>query len=448
MSGVATAGRPGSPAAVDRWASVFERRFGALASEPSWRREARRRALARFAERGFPTTRDEEWKFTSVAPIAETAFELAAGAPAIARDRLATLSLADLGAVEVVFVNGRFAPELSQLADLPRGVRVETIATVMADSPDELEDSLSRPGFEENAAFSALNAAFTEDGVVVSIGAHAVIERPVHVLFVAAPGPAPVAIHPRLIVRIGENSQARLVETYVGLEPGVSLTNAVSEFMIGPHAVVDHVRVQQESLQAYHVGTQSIRAARSSTLVSQSLAFGGAIVRNEIVAVLGGEGVDCTLNGLYVGGGSQIIDTHTTIDHAMPHCGSHELYKGILSGQARGVFNGKIIVRQDAQKTDAKQTNRALLLSDEAQINSKPQLEIFANDVKCTHGATIGQLDEDAIFYLRARGLAPGQARSLLIHAFAREVLDRIRVDALRDRLERVLERQLDIEQN
>jgi Fe-S cluster assembly protein SufD len=448
MSGVATAGRAGSPVAVDRFVAAFERRFGSGAGTASWRHDARRRAIARFAERGLPTTRDEEWKFTSVTPLAETAFELPGRQPALGSERLAAVSMASEAVAEIVFVNGTFAPGLSRMDHAPSGLRVDTIGSMMAAPPDWLKDALSRPGFDENPAFTALNAAFVEDGVVVSVAEHAVVERPVHVIFVTATDGAPLASHPRLFVRLGADSQARLVESYVGLDQTASLTNAVTEIVLGPHAVLDHSRVQQESFRAFHVGMQYVRAAGSSTLVSQSFAFGGAIVRNEIVAVLGGEGIDCTLNGLYLGGGAQLVDNHTTIDHAMPHCGSHELYKGILSGEARGVFNGKIVVRQDAQKTDAKQTNRALLLSDEAQINSKPQLEIFANDVKCTHGATIGQLDEDAIFYLRARGLSHHQARSLLIHAFAREVLDRVRIESLRARLERVLEDQLHLDQD
>jgi Fe-S cluster assembly protein SufD len=448
MSGAATASRNAGAAAIDRFVAAFERRFGAGTAEPSWLADARRRAIARFSERGFPTTRDEEWKFTSLGPFLETSFELSAGMPAVAADRIAPFSLAGEAAAEIVFVNGHFAPALSRLDRVSQGLRVEPLKTVLAVSPERLEDVLSRPGFNENAAFTALNAAFVGDGAVVTVAAHAVVEHPIHVVFITTGAAAAQVTFPRLVVKLGEDSQARLVETYAGLENGISLTNAVTELILGSHAVLDHARVQQESFRGYHVGTQHVRAEASSTLVSQSFAFGGAIVRNEIVAVLGGEGIDCTLNGLYLGGGTQLIDNHTTIDHAMPHCGSHELYKGILAGQARGVFNGKIVVRQDAQKTDAKQTNRALLLSDEAQINSKPQLEIFANDVKCTHGATIGQLDEDAVFYLRARGLGLDQARSLLIHAFAREVLDRVRVETVRARLGRALERQLNLDQD
>jgi FeS assembly protein SufD len=241
----------------------------------------------------------------------------------------------------------------------------------------------------------------------------------------------------------GDRSQSRIVETYVGPEGTTYFTNAVTEVFAGEDAVVDHYKVQQESLDAFHVASMHLHAARSSNVSSHSFALGGKLVRNDIIALLDGEGAECTLNGLYVADGDRLIDNHTSIDHAKAHCPSHEIYKGILGGKARAVFNGKIIVRQDAQKTDAKQTNRALLLSDGAPINTKPQLEIFADDVKCTHGAAIGQLDEDAIFYLRARGLTYFEARDMLIHAFAGDILNRVRIEPLRLALEEELFQQL-----
>jgi Fe-S cluster assembly protein SufD len=266
-----------------------------------------------------------------------------------------------------------------------------------------------------------------------------VVERPVHVLFYSTVSGAPSASHPRLLVLVGEHAEVRIVETYAGPDGQVYFTNAVSEFVAGDRAVVDHYRVQRESTAAYHVGTMQLRTGRETAFVSHNLALGAAIARNDIGAVLGGEGGDTTLNGLYLANGSQLVDNHTTIDHALPHNGSHEVYKGLLGGRARGVFNGKIIVRPDAQKTDAKQTNKALLLSDGAQINTKPQLEIFADDVKCTHGATVGQLDADMLFYLRARGLSLNDARALLIRGFAGDVVNRVKFAPLRERLDETL---------
>jgi Fe-S cluster assembly protein SufD len=247
----------------------------------------------------------------------------------------------------------------------------------------------------------------------------------------------------RTLVVVGDRCQARIVETYVGPDGGGYFTNAVTELFAGDGAVVDHYKVQQESRDAFHVASMHVHAARNANVSSHSFSLGGKIVRNDVTALLDGEGAECTLNGLYLADGERLVDNHTTIDHAKAHCPSHEIYKGILGGKARAVFNGKIVVRQDAQKTDAKQTNRALLLSDNATINTKPQLEIFADDVKCTHGAAIGQLDEDAIFYLRARGLTYFEARDMMIHAFAGEILDRVKVDPLRVALEAELYAQL-----
>jgi Fe-S cluster assembly protein SufD len=233
------------------------------------------------------------------------------------------------------------------------------------------------------------------------------------------------------------------VETYVGVGDQPYFTNAVTEIFAGDNAVVDHYKVQEESTQAFHVASLHVHMERSAAFSSHSFALGGRLVRNDVFTILDGEGAECTLNGLYLADGDRLVDNHTTIDHAKPHCPSHEVYKGILGGRARAVFNGKIIVRPDAQKTDAKQTNRALLLTDDAQINTKPQLEIFADDVKCTHGAAIGQLDEDAIFYLQTRGLTFTEARDLLIHAFAGEILERVRIERLRQALEAELYAQL-----
>jgi Fe-S cluster assembly protein SufD len=237
----------------------------------------------------------------------------------------------------------------------------------------------------------------------------------------------------------GENSQCTVVESYAGVPEQIYLTNAVTEVVLAENAVVDHYKVQRESVKAYHIATLQVQLGRTSNFSSHYIGFGGALVRNDANAVLGAEGGECTLNGLYRATDRQLTDNHTSIDHAMPHCNSHEIYKGILDGHARGVFNGKIFVRLDAQKTDAKQTNQTLLLSKDAQINTKPQLEIFADDVRCTHGATIGQLSDEALFYLRTRGIPEDQARSLLTYAFAGDIVSRIKVEAIRAQLDQIL---------
>jgi Fe-S cluster assembly protein SufD len=409
---------------------------------PRWLQDLRVRAAERFTALGFPTTRDEEWRFTSVAPIAAGEFRVAPARRLSPQDLEGYLYAN--AAHRVVLVNGRYSPELSRTAGLPAGTRIGSLAQAIAEQPDELSRYVGRLAALDARAFVALNTALSADGAYVHMPAGAIVETPIQLLFVSdGAGGAPVMSHPRVLVVAGERSQVRIAETYVGVPGQVYFTNAVTEIFVGDHAIVDHYKVQEESVSAFHVGVMDTRLGRSSTFSSHSFTLGGRIVRNDANAVLDGEGAECTLNGLYIADGERLVDNHTMIDHAKAHCPSHEVYKGILGGRARAIFNGKIVVRQDAQKTNAKQTNRALLLSDHASINTKPQLEIFADDVKCTHGAAIGQLDEDALFYLRARGLTFFEARDLLIHAFAGEILDRVQIEPLRHALERELYDQL-----
>jgi Fe-S cluster assembly protein SufD len=388
--------------------------------------QSREWAFRRFLESGFPTTRDEEWRFTSVAAIADTAF---VRAPAATPTREEVDKFRIAGVPALVIVNGRFSKELSSLDALPEGVS----AHVTHESH----------GNTSGGAFADLNAAFYEDLVIVKVASQAVVETPLHVLSLVVPGEKPSIVSPRVFFAVGEGAQCALIEEYAGLGAGVTLTAAITDVQLAPSAIVDHVKIQREASTAFHLASMKVHLERASTFASRALTFGGRIARNDINALLNGEGAECTLNGLYVGTGDRLIDTHTTIDHAKPHCPSHEVYKGILAGRSRAVFNGMIIVRPLAQKTDAKQTNKALLLSDDAQVNTKPQLEIFADDVKCTHGAAIGQLDEDALFYLRAHGIPEHDARHMLIEAFAGEVLDGIRHEGVRADARAILERSL-----
>jgi Fe-S cluster assembly protein SufD len=374
----------------------FEAFRNAPAFGPEGLRTARASAFARFLERGFPTTRDEEWKFTNVAPIAQIEWRASA----------ARLSVVN--------------------QTLPEGVTISSVR----------EAAYEGPSLKSEHPFVLLNTAFFEDGLFIHIAPKTVVTEPIHIECVVEPGADAMMLSPRVFVVVGEQAQVSLIETYSGSEGRPTLTNAVTEVLLGPGAIVDHVKVQQEASTAFHLASTFVHLHRASTFTSQAITFGGRIARNDISATLAGEGAECTLNGLYVADGDTLVDTHTTIDHAQPHCPSHEVYKGILTGKARGVFNGKIIVRPDAQKTDAKQTNKAVLLSGDASINTKPQLEIFADDVKCTHGATIGQLDDTQLFYLRARGIHKTDARNILIHAFASDVLNGIKHDAIRQQLE------------
>ncbi len=408
---------------------------------PRWLEDLRSRGAAKFTALGIPTVRDEEWRFTNAAPLA--AIEFAPAEPMSgAAERLNGFAYTD-APLRLVIVNGRFDTTLSRTRGLPPGVQAGSLAVALKDYPDVVQRYFGQLADFTGRSFTALNTAFVQDGAFVHLPEGAILDQPIHIVFVSGADGSRVMAHPRTLVVAGAGSQARIIESYIGAAGETCFTNAVSEIFVGENAGVDHYKVQQESLDAFHIASLHVHTSRSSRFSSHSFALGGRFVRNEVTALLDGEGGDCTLNGLYLADRDRLVDNHTTIDHAKPHNGSHEVYKGILGGTSRAIFNGKIIVRQDAQKTDAKQTNRALLLSDHASINTKPQLEIFADDVKCTHGAAIGQLDEDAIFYLRARGLTYFEARDMLIHAFAGDILDRVKIDALRTALEGELYLQL-----
>jgi Fe-S cluster assembly protein SufD len=421
---------------------VYLSHFARFESEPGgntppWLHQIRSEAIDRFAERGFPGPRDEEWRFTPLTPLLHVPFR-----PARQASRgLTTAELERIGfntgnATRLVVVNGRFAPELSSVRTLSKSMLAGSIATALREHPEWVRPHLARHAKYDEHPFTALNTAFIRDGAFVLIPRNSVLAEPVHLVFVATGQSEPAVAHPRSLIVAGVNSQATIIQTYVSTGAGVHFTNAVTEIVADEGAVLDHYKLQRESRQAFHLEMLRVRQGRSSNFSSHSLTLGGGWVRNEVSAFLDAEGSECTLNGLYFGSGQQLVDNHTVIDHAQPHCASHELYKGILDGKARGVFNGKIIVRQDAQKTDAKQTNKTLLLSDDAVINTKPQLEIYADDVKCTHGATVGQLSAESIFYLRTRGISLEEARGLLTYAFANDIIGRIKVGPLRQQLE------------
>lgn len=406
-------------------------------SEPAAITALRRMAIERFATLGFPTLRQEAWRQTNVAPIAQGAFVRPEGPePTVDLSRLEPL--AEGAAARLVFVNGRFSSRHSSLGELPAGVVVASLAEALEKAPDKVEPWLGQHARFDDHPFVALNTAFLQDGALVWVPRGVIVEKPIHLMFVSKNGgEEPIVTFPRNLFVAGENSQVTLVETYAG--EGAYFTCPVTELVAGPASVVDHYKVQIESREAFHMATFQIEAERSCTPSSHSISIGGALVRNDVNAVLDGEGIDCILNGLYLGEGRQVIDNHMRVEHAKPHCASHELYKGVLDGAARSVFNGLIHVHPGAQKTDAKQSNRNLLLSSSAIANSNPQLEIFADDVKCTHGSTVGQLDEDAIFYLRSRGIGQEAARSLLTYAFASDIVERIKVGPVRRDLEEFL---------
>ena len=406
-----------------------------LVQAPAWVRERREQASRRFAEVGFPNTRQEDWRFTNVAPIADARFALANGAFAQAASLIAGVKVP--GALTLAIVNGRFAAGLSDLSAMPKGVRIAGLRDGARDGTDGLEQHLAKVFSVDTHPFAALNTAHLDDGVAIFVTSGAAIETPVHIVTVTGGDGKPVTAHPRVLVVAGANSQARIAQTFIGAADSVYFNNAVAEVVVGEGAIVEFYTDQRESLQAYHIANIQAHVAAKGVFASHAFSIGARIQRHDIGIGLKGEGADCTMNGVYLADGERLLDTHTSLDHAMPHCTSHEVYKGILAGKAKAVFNGRIIVRIDAQKTDAKQTNRALLLSDDATINSNPQLEIFADDVKCTHGAAVGQLDEEAMFYLQARGLTRAEARDMLLHAFAGEVLEGLKIPALREQIEK-----------
>jgi len=421
-----------------RFAADFDTFLRELpASEPAAITALRRMAIERFVTLGFPTLRQEEWRQTNVGAIAQGSFVRYEGPePTVDLSRLEPL--AEGAAARLVFVNGRLSQRLSTLGELPAGVIVASLAEALEKAPDKVEPWLGQHARFDDHPFVALNTAFLRDGALVWVPRGVVVEKPIHLMFVSnSTGSEPIVTFPRNLFVAGENSQVTIVETYAG--EGAYFTCPVTELVAGPASVVDHYKVQIESREAFHMATFQIEAERSCAPSSHSISIGGALVRNDVNAVLDGEGIDCILNGLYLGEGRQVIDNHMRVEHAKPHCASHELYKGVLDGAARSVFNGLIHVHPGAQKTDAKQSNRNLLLSSNAIANSNPQLEIFADDVKCTHGSTVGQLDEDAIFYLRSRGIGQEAARSLLTYAFASDIVERIKVEPVRRDLEEFL---------
>ncbi len=414
------------------WIRDGQRSLGTRA--PEWLTAHRRDALDQFEATGFPTTRQEAWRFTNIGPIAATAFELAPPESEGAEALAAANEIHESAATAVV-VNGCFDETISAYGALPLGVVVESLASGLEADDSSVRDVALSLDISDHP-FAALNAAFLEDGVHILVPEGAVLSAPIQVVVATVPGERPVMAHPRIVIEALAQSQATIVLSFVGEGGQPYLSNIVTQVRVDDGAVLELIIDQRESPEAFHVHHLHASCGTGGILHSRAVSLGGRIVRNDLWAVLDGEGAHATLDGVYLADGTDLVDNHTSIDHAVAHCTSHELYKGILGGQAKAVFNGRILVRPDAQKTDAKQTNRALLLSDDAQINSNPQLEIFADDVKCTHGAAVGQLDEEALFYLQARGLTPAQARDMLLHAFAGEVLGEISVPELRIALE------------
>lgn len=427
------------PASAADYLGAFQRICGVLPGHRlDWLREARAEAIGRFSQQGFPTLRDEDWKYTNVASIESSRFKVLSSpcteslAPMVETHALPDSHL-------LVFVNGRLEPELCRPGRLPRGVEMCSLAFRLERNPEGLEDALVV--FHPAAPFSDLNLAFMTDGAYIHLSPGATVKVPIQLLFISTE--ATLAVQSRNLILAGAGSSASIVEHHVGLGDNSYLTNAVTDISLAPGASIEHHKLQQESPQAFHIAAVNVVQQAKSRFTSSSFAFGARLARTGISVALEAEEAACTLDGLYLTDGRQHIDHHTRIDHRQPRCTSRELYKGVLRGASRAVFNGRVVVHPDAQGSDALQTNHNLLLSESAEIDTKPQLEIWADDVKCSHGATVGQLDEDQVFYLRSRGIDQGEARALLTRAFALEIVERVSLMSLQARLDELLQLKL-----
>ncbi len=399
----------------------------------------RKEAINNFSKLNFPSTYEEEWRYTNLSPLFKQNFTLAHGKLHLTSNQIKNFLFDGLKGSLLVFVNGFYDEQLSQIDSLPKGAVVCNLEQAFEDYSDVIEKHFGKYADHSNHVFTALNSAFTKEGAFIFIPDGKIAEYPVHILFIADSGNDKLLIQPRNLIVAGKNSQVSIIEHYVSMNNGTYFTNNVTEIVAEENAVIDHVRVQEESKQAFHIAGMEVNQERTSNFTSHFISLGAEIARNDFNARFNDEGGECTLNGLYLIGGNQLFDAHTMIDHAKPHCNSHEHYKGILDDKSRGVFNGKVMVRKDAQKTNAFQENNNIILSTEALVNTKPQLEIFADDVKCSHGATIGQLDMDSMFYLKTRGIGEETAKAILIHAFASDVVQSIKIEPIKEYLERIL---------
>lgn len=403
--------------------------------------QIRKDAIKKFSALNFPSVKDEEWKYTNINPLLSKTFKSADSIPEVDPQFINKYLFDKKEFITLVFINGYFSKDFSDVDSLPKGLILETISEAIKKHPELVLNYFSKSASSEKNIFTALNTAFADHGTFVFVEENAIIEKPIQILYVTKADDIFVA--PRNLFLVSKNAQVKIIETYAGFGDKTYFTNQVTEFIVNDSAVVEHVRIQDEQLNTFHISNLSVDLEKSSNFSSYNINFGGSFVRNNVNVTFNNSFAECRLNGLYVTEGSQFVDNHTSIDHAKPNCLSNELYKGILNDTSRGVFNGKVFVRQDAQKTNAYQQNKNILLSPDALVNTKPQLEIFADDVKCSHGATVGQLDKDQLFYLKARGIQEKEAKAILIYAFASDVVHSISMLQVRDHLEALLAKKL-----
>ena len=417
----------------------FQEEF--FSKDIKWITELKEGAISSFSRLGFPTPRDEDWRFTNLAPIYKNSFQLNDNGHKKLPDKFINkFSFKSLDCIQLVFINGHYSKEFSNLEEITEGVVVGNIASMLEGENSELiKEHLAKYATYESDAFTALNTAYFEDGVFIYVPKSTVLNKPVHVLYVSTDLGFQSFLNPRNLIVVEENSELKIVEHYVSDSDVVYFSNVVTEIVIGENSNVEHYMLELESKKAFNISTLRVQQARSSNINSHSILVGGAIVRNNVHPVLNGEGCNSLINGLFISNNRQHMDNFMMVEHASPHCDSRQLYNGILDGRSRGVFHGRIVVHEGAVKTDAKQTNRNLLLSDTAQIDTKPQLEIYNDDVKCTHGATIGQMDENALFYLRSRGVSLKEAQAMMLQAFTFETLESMTIEPIKDALSKLI---------
>ena len=419
--------------------NIFEHAYTALRKaqpqEPGWVSELREEAFEGFRALGLPTKKHEEWRWTNLKSVSAHDW-LPAGPVHLSKEELTPYVIPGADEIRLVFVNGHFAEQLSKFPPLPEGLVVQPISRVL-DSDESLHLKLARYAAHTNP-FTALNTALFTDGAYIRAGGSITTETPIHVMYVSTLS-EPAAVSPRTLVMAGESTDIRVIESYIGLGDAPRLINGVSEIVAKGNAHIRHVKLLRETDETTHIGRNEIHVERDASVTAHSIALGAGLVRNDVYAVLAAEGARCNLNGLVLGRGTQHFDNHIVVDHVRPHGTSAQLYRAVVDDKSRSVFSGKVIVRPGANGTDAQQQNNNLLLSDDAKVDTKPQLEIYTDDVKCSHGATSGQLDANAIFFLRSRGLDERAARNLLTYAFANDVIEHIKIDAVREQLEAII---------
>lgn len=407
---------------------------------PKWLGNLKKEAIESFSNLGFPTLSDEDWRFTNLAPISRNTFQIAEnGISAIGKDTVDEYSIPELDCYRLVFVNGRFVSGLSEIDSIEDGIIIKSLKDAVTSESDLVEKHLAKYADFKKEAFTSLNTAFFEDGAFVYVAKSKVVDKPVYILNISTNKETQTLVSPRNLFVLEDNAEVKVVEHYVSAGDNVYFSNVVTEFALGENANAEHYLLELESKKAFNISTLRVQQSRSSNIKSHSILMGGSIVRNNVHPVLNGEGCNSDIFGLYLSNDRQHMDNFMRVEHASPHCDSRQFYNGILDDRSRGVFHGRIVVHEGAMLTDAKQTNRNLLLSDTAQIDTKPQLEIYNHDVKCTHGATIGQMDEDALFYLKSRGVPNKEARAIMLQAFTKETLENMSLEPVRQKVENMI---------